>query len=377
MRIAVVGGKLQGLEILYLAAMAGFKTLLLDKNENIPAQNLCDAFIRFNFSTTTQWPATDSKIDLIYPALEDLPTLELIVKWGKRIRVPVVFDLHAYRVSSSKHLSNICFHELKLPQSRRWPDCHFPVIVKPDNASGSEGVLLVEDRKQVEQLLKKSSDKLIVEEYLEGPSYSIEVIGQPGNYIPLTITELFMDKSYDCNGVLAPAQLKSELANTLREQVLAIAEKLKLHGIMDLEVILHEGELKILEIDARFPSQTPMAIFHATGVNMVKLLAELFLEGHIKEPKITAGCSRLEHMSVSKQKIDIPGEHIMAKNTDLKIQNAFYGAQVAITNHTAESKQDQWVATLICEGKNHSELKMTRNSCLQKIVNAVNDMEAI
>jgi pyrrolysine biosynthesis protein PylC len=366
-RIAVIGGKLQGLEILYLAARAGFTTLLLDKNTDIPAQNLCNQFIRFDFSCSGNWPKDIGEIDLIFPALEDLATLELIIDWGKQIGVPVVFDLDAYRISSSKHLSNICFHELKLPQSRRWPDCNFPVIVKPDNASGSEGVLLVYEQEEVERLLAGGAEKFVVEEYLEGPSYSIEVIGKPGNYVTLTITELFMDDGYDCCGVLAPAQLHDDYAAQLRQQALTIAEKLKLHGIMDLEVILHEGELKILEIDARFPSQTPVTVYHATGVNMVLLLADLFLEGRVTIPKITEGCSMFEHVYVTAQQLQIQGEHIIGGSNNLIIKDGFYGSTVAITNHTESNRQIPWVATLIFESESYDELKIFRDRCFDKI----------
>ncbi len=44
-RIAVVGGKLQGTEAVYLAQKAGFKILLIDKNPSTPAVGLCDGFM--------------------------------------------------------------------------------------------------------------------------------------------------------------------------------------------------------------------------------------------------------------------------------------------------------------------------------------------
>ena len=37
MLIAVVGGKLQGVEAVYLAKKAGWKTLVIDKNPDVPA----------------------------------------------------------------------------------------------------------------------------------------------------------------------------------------------------------------------------------------------------------------------------------------------------------------------------------------------------
>lgn len=368
MRIAVVGGKLQGLEIIYLANVAGFETLLIDKNVDLPAGELCDSFINFHFNLQGNYPAEFGKIDLIFPALEDITALELISSWGNDIGVPVVFDLDAYSISSSKTRSNSCFEKLKLARAKNWPNCNLPVIIKPDDSSGSKGVIRVNDRERVEELLADFSGTPVVEEYLEGPSYSIEVIGRPGNYVPLPITELFMDKEYDCCGVLAPAMLSHEYQQKLRHQIRTIAEELNLHGIMDLEVILHAGELKILEIDARFPSQTPIAVFHATGVNMVELLAELFLEGRIKEPLVKGGYCMLEHLRVAGASVEILGEHILGDSKNLQIKTDFYGSQSAVTNFTSSANNcDSWIATLVYEGNRYEDVDLNRRECMSQI----------
>ncbi len=46
MLIAIIGGKLQGLEALYLARKAGYKTLLIDKNPDATATRLCNQFLK-------------------------------------------------------------------------------------------------------------------------------------------------------------------------------------------------------------------------------------------------------------------------------------------------------------------------------------------
>lgn len=39
-KIAVIGGKLQGLETVYLASKAGMETWLIDRKESVPAMGL-------------------------------------------------------------------------------------------------------------------------------------------------------------------------------------------------------------------------------------------------------------------------------------------------------------------------------------------------
>lgn len=368
MRIAVVGGKLQGLEIIYLAKAAGFETLLIDKNIDLPAGGLCDSFIKFHFNSEGNYPVEFGEIDLIFPALEDLSALEHISRWGDQIGVPVVFDLDVYHISSSKTRSNVLFEKLKLPRAKNWPDCNVPVIIKPDDSSGSDGVMLVNTREKVEELLADYTGGPVVEEYLDGPSYSIEVIGRPGNYVPLPITELFMDKDYDCCGVSAPALLSKEDQQKLRQQILTIAEALNLNGIMDLEVILHEDELKIIEIDARFPSQTPIAVYHATGVNMVELLSELFLEGKVKEPLVKGGYCLLEHIRVTGANVEILGEHILGEGKNLLMKTDFYGLKSAVTNFTTSAYNcNNWIATLIHGGNSYDDVDRNRCECMSQI----------
>ena len=100
-------------------------------------------------------------------------------------------------------------------------------------------------------------ERMVLQEYVEGPSYSIEVLGLAGHYVALQVTELEMDSRYDCNRVLAPAEIPESLDKQIKEIALAIAQELHLKGIMDVEFIIDRGVPKVLEIDARFPSQTP------------------------------------------------------------------------------------------------------------------------
>ena len=129
-----------------------------------------------------------------------------------------------------------------------------------------------------------------------------------------------MDSEYDCQRVLAPSGLNSRLESAFEQMAICIAEHIQLKGLMDVEVILHDGELKILEIDARLPSQTPTVVFHSTGINQVQLLGELFLTGEMNfdntsEPQATI----YEHIKVTDTQIEVRGEHIMSSAGPLEL----------------------------------------------------------
>ncbi len=174
-----------------------------------------------------------------------------------------------------------------------------------------------------------------------------------------------MDELYDCSGVSAPTHLDSTKMQELHEQILLIAEEISLHGIMDLEVILHDGQLKILEIDARFPSQTPITVYHSTGMNMVNMLAGLFVEGAVKKSPGTCVHSRIDHVKVDAGVAQVCGEHVMTEDGPLRLLNGLFGAKEALT--TYQPGKSKWVATFIFRGRDRQEVEAQRKSCLQKI----------
>jgi pyrrolysine biosynthesis protein PylC len=208
---------------------------------------------------------------------------------------------------------------------------------------------------------------MVIQQYLEGPSYSIEVVGRPGNYQALQVTDLSMDKIYDCKRVTAPTLLPVHETGRFKEMALAIADGIHLTGIMDVEVILNNNELKLLEIDARLPSQTPITVYGSTGINLVEMLGNLFLNKISTAPEQKQERFVIvEHIRVSGSDLEVMGEHIMAHDGPLTLQPHFLGADEAITSFAPGKKQ--WVATLIFIGKTHEDVTARRQNCYEQIV---------
>lgn len=359
MRLAVVGGKLQGVEAAYLARKAGWEVRLVDRREDVPARGLCDSFLRADIGEEGAAERAFRGVDLVLPALEDAGALAALVGWAGRSGAPLAFDPQAYGVSSSKLASNRLIRRLDLPRPRPWPECRFPLIVKPDGGSGSRGVQVCARPAELEAALEEGgaapAGGRVVEEFLAGPSYSLEVLGAPGGHRTLQVTDLEMDAVYDCKRVRAPSELPPQQVEAFRRQSLALAAALRLKGLMDVEAILHEGQLKVLEIDARLPSQTPIAVYWSTGWNMVQLLGELYrpaseepASGAPARPPAPPAAPRgvvLEHISVNPARVEVAGEHVMAVAEPLRLLPGFFGAQEAITNYAPGRKE--WVATLI------------------------------
>jgi pyrrolysine biosynthesis protein PylC len=339
--IVIIGGRLQGVEAVYLAAKANLITTVIDKRDKVPAMALCHRFIQCDVALKES-ALIDilKKADLILPALENEAALEALTELAEEHHLNLAFDLMAYRISSSKIRSDLLMHDNDIPAPSYYPNCQAPYIVKPSAMSGSEGVAYIETSRELEAFMKSrpNSQEWVVQEYLSGPAYSMEVIGKPGMYKTYETTELFMDSLYDCCRVTAPCSISMQLKKDFSEIAVKLAEMLKLSGIMDVEVIEKDGMLKVLEIDARIPSQTPTAVYHATGVNLVSELVALFC-GPLSDSELVS--NRLgglkfvsyEHFLVSPGAVEALGEHIMAAAGPLRLIGGFCGADEVLTDY--------------------------------------------
>ncbi len=369
MRVAIIGGKLQGVEAAYLAKKAGWTTLLIDRKAAPPAAGLCDETVQVDVCEGDTVKALLARMDLVIPALEDGEALDALQQLGKELDCPIAFDFPANTLSRSKNRSHALFQQLGLGIPRPYPHCGFPLLVKPDGASGSHGVAILADEEECVRFFGKRSIAAgwVGQQFVSGPSYSLEVIGRDGNYTTPQITEIHVDEGYDCKAVTAPVQISKTLAEELRRISVRIAEALDLSGIMDVEVIVQEGRLYLLEIDARLPSQTPIAVYWSSGANMLEILAELYRPKIISSPERPEkeAWVRLEHIRVDSGVLTLAGEHLMADAGPLHIRENFYESREAVTDYKPGKKR--WCATLIHTGATFVEMEARRMIALAAI----------
>ena len=387
MRLAVVGGKLQGTEAAYLAGEAGYDVVLIDRRPDRPAAGLATEVHVFDVVAD---PARTREVllscDAVLPACEDDRALEFLTSFVPMTGLPLLFDLGAYAVTQSKLRSNALFERLDVPRPRPWPRCGFPVVVKPSVGSGSTGVQLVRSEPGLalaRAALAAQGAQAVVEEFVAGPSLSVEVIAFGGEALTFLPTFLEFDAAYDCKRVVAPvagaggAALGGDAAGgagsggaaaggasspaTVSASTLAaldaiarlLAEGVALAGVMDVEVMVAaDGTPKVIEIDARLPSQTPAAVYHASDANIVALLAETFAAE--RPPAVATAARRgavYEHVLVEAGRVEVLGEHIVAGAGPLRRCDGLYGADVVLTDRPdSGASRSRWVAVLMTRG---------------------------
>jgi 3-methylornithine--L-lysine ligase len=404
-KLLIVGGKLQGTEAAYLAAKAGYETVLVDRREAPPAAGLVERQVVADITADEAVArALVVSCDAVLPACEDLETLswlsDHVPAWG----VPLLFDLEAYRVSESKLASRRLFEELDVPRPRVWPECGFPAVVKPSSASGSEGVTIVAGDEALATAcarLEATGHEVVIEEYVRGPSLSLEVLAWGGRAVPLQVTGLEFDAVYDCKRVVAPvgevqagepaaagSDGSCDWRHAVRRGTLAaldlvavrLAEGLGLNGLMDVEVMVRGSEPLVLEIDARLPSQTPTAVYWSSGLNIVELLVEAARRG--ASPQADRAPRRAcvyQHVRAAGGLLMVCGEHVMGSAAPLRLVPGFFGVDEALTDHHADAAA--WSATLIVAGDDLAEARgradaATRELARRHVLRALPEVES-
>lgn len=333
MRIAICGGGLQGVELCWLARKAGWDTVLLDKSAAPPAGHLAQCFFQQDLTRLHEAPASVRRAvldcDLLVPATENAAALSALVHWCGVNAKPLAFDARAYAVTSSKLRSRTLFARCGTPVSTPCTSPEtavFPLIAKPSGGSGSAGVGLFHtmDAFAAAFPLGFATPDWLFEAYCPGPSYSVEVCGVPGKYTAFQVTGLEMDANFDCCGVFAPSGFDPALEQAIAAEAVRLAEALQLRGLMDLEVIVEQGGtptaspagFRALEVDARFPSQTPTAVWLSTGVNLLEQLAACFLP-HTPRPAHSPVPVWYGHVVEEDGHLRQLGEHVMATHGPL------------------------------------------------------------
>jgi pyrrolysine biosynthesis protein PylC len=371
MKIGIVGGALQGMEAVLLAKKAGYESLVIDRKSTAPAASLADHFVLCDVVNDTETAKRIfSDCDAVIPACEELDALHILCKEVPAVDKPLLFDMHAYEISCSKERSNRIMAEAGVPLPKPWPECGFPIIVKPSCQSGSIGVSEVnneEERQKALEVVKELGDEPIQQEFVSGNSVSIEVIGNGTSARSYVTTEIVLDHNYDCKRVVCePNILKEEDDELFGKIGVDIANGIGLKALMDVEAIYTKNGLRVLEIDSRIPSQTPMAIQAGTGINLLEELVNSALGKGVERPN-SGNCSVYEHYLVRDGNLITCGEKEFGHVEKPYIAERLFGADEVITDYMPG--KSVWRATVINSGKTPAEVLEKRKRFISNAMN--------
>lgn len=172
----------------------------------------------------------------------------------------------------------------------------YPVIVKPLDSGGSQGITKLDSSDGLEEALRAAygrsrTEQAIVEEFVDGREFSVEALSHKGKHYILQITDKvtsgaphFIEMQHH-----QPANISLDIANQIRAMVGKALTALKIENSPShTEIKLNSlGELYIIEIGARMGGDyiTSDLVRLSTGYDMVKGAIELAV-GKFEVPQI-------------------------------------------------------------------------------------------
>ena len=153
----------------------------------------------------------------------------------------------------------------------------FPLFVKPRLGRGSVAAFAVQNARELAFFLEYVDDP-IVQEYLDGPEYTIDLLcdlgGRPISIVPRERLVIRAGVSDRGRTVDDPA---------LTDVALACADAFEFRGAVNIQCRVRDGRATIFEINPRYSGGIPLTI--AAGADFPKLMLEMTL-GRRVEPAL-------------------------------------------------------------------------------------------
>ena len=164
---------------------------------------------------------------------------------------------------------------------------HYPLIVKPSDASGSIGITKVDSSQGLQDAVDKAlthsrNHQAIVEEFVQGVEIQIDCFVADGKVMVLDIKEKrksACDRLTLSYGSLIPARIPDGMKLRCRSISERIASSLGIqNGPLYIQAIVTDNDLSVIEFGVRFGGNLSFRIIRdMTGIDIIKASADAYL----------------------------------------------------------------------------------------------------
>lgn len=227
-------------------------------------------------------------------------------------------DLYFCAGSNKEVLRNV-YKESVLAQIR---ELRLPVIIKDTTGLSSYGMTVAHTYGEVTGYLnsKRNNSNRLIEEFITGRQFGLEIYGVPGNY---TVHPPF-EFSVNQYGITSPKQSVKygpcELSEALREMMLKLAEGLRLCGTAQVDLILDdEGKWHIIEVNPRLSGMT-YTYATACGLSVFEMMYRACVEKNaLPQPAPFVMSLKLPLMTENEMSeiLQLPGVKLLNQTNDL------------------------------------------------------------
>ena len=172
----------------------------------------------------------------------------------------------------------------------------YPVVVRPSFVLGGRAMEIVYDessllRYMTEAVEASPEHPVLIDKFLEDAiEVDVDAVSDGERTIVGGVMEHIEEAgihSGDSACAIPPFSLSAETVARIKEQTYALAEALKVRGLMNIQFAVKGGEIYVLEVNPR-ASRTVPFVSKATGLNLAQVAARVMLGKSLAEQGITS-----------------------------------------------------------------------------------------
>ncbi len=172
----------------------------------------------------------------------------------------------------------------------------YPVVVRPSFVLGGRAMEIVYDeatllRYMTEAVEASPEHPVLIDKFLEDAiEVDVDAVSDGERTIVGGVMEHIEEAgihSGDSACAIPPFSLSAETVGRIKEQTYALAEALKVRGLMNIQFAVKGGEIYVLEVNPR-ASRTVPFVSKATGLNLAQAAARVMLGRSLAEQGITS-----------------------------------------------------------------------------------------
>lgn len=166
----------------------------------------------------------------------------------------------------------------------------YPLVVRPSYVLGGRAMEIVYSEEELYKYVETAvritpSHPILVDKYLIGKEIEVDAISDGKDVLIPGIMEHIERAgvhSGDSMAVYPQVSLEPQIVEVLADYTARLAKALQIKGLLNIQFVLHEGNLYVLEVNPR-ASRTVPILSKVTGIPMVKLATQISLGASLQE----------------------------------------------------------------------------------------------
>lgn len=172
----------------------------------------------------------------------------------------------------------------------------FPLVVRPSYVLGGRAMEIVHDQFELERYIEEAvkvhkDHPVLIDTYMTGIEIEVDAISDGETVVIPGVMEHIERAgvhSGDSIAVYPTQRISEDIKKKCVEYTTRIARELGIVGLINIQLVLHNNEVYVLEVNPR-ASRTVPFLSKITGVTMAKLSTQLIVGSTLKELGFTNG----------------------------------------------------------------------------------------